>query len=62
MSLSTHDALRSPPEPGRSAEPRTVIVGYDGSEEARAAFAVAIDQARPSDSIVVVHAIQPASS
>ncbi len=62
MSLSTHDTLRSPPEPERSAEPRTVIVGYDGSDEARAAFAVAIDRAQPADTIVVVHASQSASS
>ena len=33
-----------------------IVVGYDGSDEARAAFAVAIDRALPSDRIVVVHA------
>ena len=42
--------------------PRTLIVGYDGSDEARAAFAVAVDRARPSDTVVVVHATEPASS
>ncbi len=62
MSLSTHDTLRSTPEPERDAEPRTVIVGYDGSDEARAAFAVAIDRVQPSDTIVVVHATPSASS
>ena len=35
---------------------RTVLVGYDGSDESRAAVAVAIDRAQPSDRIVLVHA------
>jgi nucleotide-binding universal stress UspA family protein len=48
--------------PDRTAQARTVIVGYDGSEEARAAFAIAVDRARPTDSIVVVHATAAASS
>src|SRR3954453_12255443 len=41
-------------------QPRTIVVGYDGSDEARAAFAVAIDRAEPTDTIVVVHATDPA--
>ena len=51
MSLSTHDTT-----------PRTIVVGYDGSEEARAAFAVAIDRSQTADEIVVVHATTPASN
>src|SRR3954453_4379705 len=43
-------------------QPRTIVVGYDGSDEARAAFAVAIDRAQPSDTIVLVHATAPASN
>src|SRR6185295_7603993 len=54
--LSTH-AIRPPAD---APEPRTVVVGYDGSDEARAAFAVAIDRTRPSDRIVVVLAGPPA--
>ena len=62
MSLAT-DYIRPSAVPGeRGDKPRTVIVGYDGSDEARAAFAVAIDRALPSDRIVVVHATAPASS
>jgi nucleotide-binding universal stress UspA family protein len=62
MSLSTHDPMRPALAPDRAARPRTRIVGYDGSEEARVAFAVAIDRSQPSDTIVVVHATSPASS
>jgi nucleotide-binding universal stress UspA family protein len=51
MSVSTHDI-----------QPRTVVVGYDGSDEARAAFAVAIDRAQLADTIVLVHATAPASN
>ena len=35
-----------------AAEPRTFVVGYDGSDEARAAFAVAVDRSRPGDTVV----------
>ena len=60
MSLSTHDVQSSTvPAPLKS---RTLVVGYDGSDEARAAFAVAIDRSQPSDTIVLVHATAPASS
>jgi nucleotide-binding universal stress UspA family protein len=41
---------------------RTTVVGYDGSEEARAAVAVAIDRSGSGDSIVIVHATPAASS
>ena len=43
-------------------QPRTIVVGYDGSDEARAAFAVAIDRAQPADTIALVHATAPASN
>jgi nucleotide-binding universal stress UspA family protein len=62
MSLSTHDIRPAAAAPGGAVKPRTVIVGYDGSDEARAAFAVAIDRARPEDRIVLVHATAPASN
>jgi nucleotide-binding universal stress UspA family protein len=62
MSLSTQDPLRPALAPDRPTRPRTRIVGYDGSEEARVAFAVAIDRSQTSDTIVVVHATSPASS
>ena len=61
MSLSTNGTLRSAPASDTATRPRTVVVGYDGSDEARAAFAVAIDRSQPSDTIVVVHASAPAS-
>lgn len=62
MSLSTH-AIQPPAVTTDGAvEPRTVVVGYDGSDEARAAFAVAIDRAQPADRIVLVHATAPASN
>src|SRR3954453_12840062 len=60
MSLST-PAHPTTPAPDGAVEPRTVVVGYDGSDEARAAFAVAIDRAQASDRIVLVHATPPAS-
>jgi nucleotide-binding universal stress UspA family protein len=62
MTPSTHAIRPTSAAPDRAVEPRTVVVGYDGSDEARAAFAVAIDRARPSDRIVLVHAIAPASN
>ncbi len=49
------------PSAEETAEPRTFIVGYDGSDEARAAFAVAVDRSGPGDTVVVVHAMPPAS-
>lgn len=62
MSLSTH-AIRPPAvAPDGAVNPRTIVVGYDGSDEARAAFAVAIDRAQPADAIVLVHATAPASN
>jgi nucleotide-binding universal stress UspA family protein len=62
MSLSL-DAI-SPTIAARdgAAKRRTVVVGYDGSDESRAAVAVAIDRAQPSDRIVLVHATAPASN
>jgi nucleotide-binding universal stress UspA family protein len=62
MSLSTHVPRPVSGAPDAAAKPRTVVVGYDGSDEARAAFAVAIDRAQPRDRIVLVHAIAPASN
>ena len=62
MSLSTHDIRPAATAPDGAVKPRTVVVGYDGSDEARAAFAVAIDRAQPSDRIVLVHATSPASN
>ena len=61
MSLSTHDTSSSATTADRAVNPRTIVVGYDGSDEARAAFAVAIDRAQPTDHIVVVHATTAAS-
>ena len=62
MSLSTNGTLRSAPADTPAIRRRTVVVGYDGSDEARVAFAVAIDRSQPSDRIVVVHATAPASN
>ena len=62
MSLSTHDIRPNSVAADGAVKPRTVVVGYDGSDEARAAFAVAIDRAQPSDRIVLVHATEPASN
>lgn len=75
MSISVQDTRRSDrsgriavryrgvrPPAETAAEPRTFIVGYDRSDEARAAFAVAVDRSRPDDTVVVVHATTPASS
>jgi nucleotide-binding universal stress UspA family protein len=62
MSLTTHPIPPPAVAQDRAVKPRTVVVGYDGSDEARAAFAVAIDRAEPSDRIVLVHAIPPASN
>ena len=62
MSLATHDIRPPAVAADRAVQRRTVVVGYDGSDEARAAFAVAIDRAQPSDTVVVVHATAPASN
>jgi len=62
MSLPTTPSLPSPAAAGGTTSLRTVVVGYDGSDEARAAFAVAIDRAGPSDAVAVIHAATPASS
>jgi nucleotide-binding universal stress UspA family protein len=62
MSLSTHDIRSTAVAPDDTVRRRTVVVGYDGSDEARAAFAVAIDRAQPSVTIVLVHATAPASN
>jgi nucleotide-binding universal stress UspA family protein len=62
MSLSTNAIQPTAVPPEEAFKPRTVVVGYDGSDEARAAFAVAIDRADRSDRIVVVHATAPASN
>ena len=48
-----HDA-QSDTAPGR-----TLLVGYDGSKEARAAFITAIGRAGPDDRVVVVTAHEP---
>jgi len=45
-----------------TAEPRTVVVGYDGSDEARAAFTTAVGRAGSSGTVLAVHATRPASS
>jgi nucleotide-binding universal stress UspA family protein len=51
---------RLTPEQARGRDPsRTVVVGYDGSEEARRAFLTALGQAEPHDTLVVVHAYAP---
>ena len=62
MSLTTNVTLRPAPAAERIDTPRTVVVGYDGSDEARVAVAVAIDRAQASDTLVIVHATTPASS
>jgi nucleotide-binding universal stress UspA family protein len=62
MSLSTHAIRPTAVASDGAVKPRTVVVGYDGSDEARAAFAVAIDRAHPADRIVLVHATAPASN
>jgi nucleotide-binding universal stress UspA family protein len=43
----------------RSETHQTLLVGYDGSDESRAAFIAAIERASPNDTILVVHAYQP---
>ena len=62
MSLTTNGTLRPAPAAERLGTPRTVVVGYDGSDEARVAVAVAIDRSQASDTLVIVHATAPASS
>jgi nucleotide-binding universal stress UspA family protein len=62
MSLSPDAILPTTAARDGAPKRRTVVVGYDGSDESRAAVAVAIDRAKPSDRIVLVHATTPASS
>jgi nucleotide-binding universal stress UspA family protein len=46
-------APESSPSPGPS---RSILVGVDASDEARSAFAVAMERAGPNDTVVAVHA------
>jgi nucleotide-binding universal stress UspA family protein len=46
----------------RGRTPRTLLVGFDGSDEARVAFDTAVERAGPDDTIVVVHAHNPVST
>jgi nucleotide-binding universal stress UspA family protein len=62
MSLSTHVPRPTAVTSDEAVTPRTIVVGYDASDEARAAVAVAIDRAEPSDRILLVHATAPASN
>ena len=41
------------------ADGRTVVVGYDGSPPAKAAFRCALEEAGPGGSVYVVHAFGP---
>jgi nucleotide-binding universal stress UspA family protein len=41
---------------------RTLLVGFDGSVESRAAFEMAVERAGPEDTIVVLHARDQAST
>ena len=41
---------------------RTLVVGYDGTEHARAAFLAALERAGPGDVVLAVYATTPASS
>jgi nucleotide-binding universal stress UspA family protein len=41
---------------GPKARPPTIVVGYDGSESARAALNLALRRARPDGRVFVVHA------
>jgi nucleotide-binding universal stress UspA family protein len=56
---------RHTPEPSAEAErtpgPRAILVGVDGSDESRLAFAAAMERAGPRDSVAVVHARPPVS-
>jgi nucleotide-binding universal stress UspA family protein len=49
-------------QPGRPIAARTVVVGYDGSPEARAAFTAALERAGADGHVVAVHATTPTSS
>jgi len=62
MSSTPQDTFPSAPVTARTAKRRTVVVGYDGSDEARTAFAVAIERSEATGTLVVVHATPPASS
>lgn len=46
-----------------AAEPhRTIVVGYDGSDEARAAFAAAAERAGEGGTVVAVYGAEPATN
>lgn len=56
-------APQRPPAPTPSAastdEPRSVLVGVDGSDESYAAFMAAMKRAGPAGTVVVIHAYSP---
>src|SRR3712207_9238902 len=50
----------NPTASGASTDtPRTILVGVDGSDEARAAFTAALERAGPDDTVAAVHAYEP---
>jgi nucleotide-binding universal stress UspA family protein len=58
--MSAH--MSPTPSPQRFENQRpAVVVGYDGSAEARRALEVAAERARPGGTVVVVYAARPAS-
>lgn len=61
--MSIHSAAEARSRPADPEEgPLTMLVGYDGSDEARAAFVNAIERAGPDDTVYVVHAHAAVSS
>jgi nucleotide-binding universal stress UspA family protein len=61
--MSRHALQRPNGRRTPQGEPRrTLIVGYDGSEESRQAFVAALERAEPDDTVVVVHAYAPVST
>jgi len=58
---ATHIEGQAPRAAGSTVS-RRLLVGYDGSDEARAAFTAALERAGPDDTIIVVNAHVPAST
>lgn len=56
-----HRVSRSTESAPSQNVPRTILVGVDGSDEARAAFTAALERAGSDDTVIVVYAYVPVS-
>ena len=59
--MSAQSSPTTPSSQRLESKPSTVVVGYDGSADARRALEVAAERVQPGAKVVVVYAVPPAS-